>query len=380
MPATIYLDHAASTTLDPEVEDVMLRIRRANPGNPSSLHSFGRSAHRELELAREKVAALLGAKKSAEILFTGSATEANNLALMGMAKNLPTSRKCVLASPLEHPSVQQPLNRLKNLGHEVRYLPLDSRGIVDVKASEALLAAPDLGLMTCMAVNNEVGTLQPIKALGAAAKTRGVLFHCDAVQAGGKISLNMETLDCHALVLSGHKIHGPRGVGTLYLRSGTHCESQILGGAQERGRRAGTENLEAIVGFAHALAMACEHKDKRVEHLQRLENALREQLAALNLPVTINAETAPRVPGIVSLRIEGLYGETLLMKLDLQGIAVSLGSACSSGSIEASPVLRAMGLSQQENLSSVRISFAKDNSIDEVAIFAKALLSITKAR
>jgi cysteine desulfurase len=371
-----YLDNAATTRPDQRVLAVMAEVATHKFGNPSSLHADGRAARRVLEDARERVADVLCALPR-EIIFTASATEANNLAIEGLAARLPAGRRAILASPLEHPSVREPLARLARRGHPVRWLPATPDGVAEIGRVQELLTE-DVGLAVLMLVNNEVGTIQPLPAFGRACHERGVLVHADAVQGLGKVPITVADLAIDSLSLSGHKVHGPKGAAALFLRAETSLEPQIAGGGQERGRRAGTENVAAVAGFAEAVVLAHDEREPRMQRVEALAARLLAGLREAGIDFAVNGVNAPRVPGILSLRFDGLVGETLLMNLDLRGVAVSLGSACSSGAAEPSHVLGAMGLSLADNYASLRVSLSHDNHEDDADRFVGAMAEMAE--
>ncbi|MEE9394203.1 MAG: cysteine desulfurase family protein [Planctomycetota bacterium] len=374
MVKRIYLDHNATTPLDLRVRGRMNAVLDLEVGNPSSLHSFGRRARRVLEDARAEAALALGVKDR-ELVFTASATEANNLALFGLAAAAPKSRRRILASPIEHPSILAPLESLAASGFVVEWLPVDRRGVVDVeKACE--LVDEDCAMLTMMWVNNELGTIQPVSQLCERCFQVGVPFHSDAVQALGKHPISLAREGLTSASFSAHKANGPMGVGLLFLRTEQRIQAQLIGGGQERERRAGTENLVSAVGMAAALSLAIEEQKTRQASLKELDEHLRRELSTRISHAVLNSADAARVPGSLSLRVPSLNGETALMRLDLAGFAVSLGSACSSGSAEASHVLRAIGLSLADNHASLRVSLGHGNNKTEVEAFVKALADI----
>lgn len=375
--SVIYLDNAATTPLSPSVFKAMEPFLGAEYFNASSSYQPAQNCRAAIEDARSFLARTLGARP-AEVMFTSGGTEADNWALKGLALAHKKRGKHLIVSSIEHHAVLESAHWLEQQGFEVTYLPVTSGGTVSAAALESALRA-DTVLVSIMAANNEVGTLEPIKELAACAHKQGALFHTDAVQAYGRIPLCVSELDVDALAISAHKIHGPKGVGLLYRRRGVSIEPLLHGGAQERGYRAGTENVAGIVGFANAAKALFETegtKDSQalafssttiqaIKMQAQLRNYLIEQLQAIP-DVYINALSAQRLPGIVSASFRGLSAETLLMCLDQVGICVSAGSACASGSLEPSHVLVAMGLDPHWAQGTIRFSFSEQTTKEEL--------------
>ncbi len=366
MPTTsfIYLDYAATTPLCPEAADAMAPFGAEVFGNPSNLHRFGRDARRALDRARDSLASSLGCR-AAELFFTSGGTEADNLALFGLARRHRHRGDHLIVSAVEHPAVLEAAARLEEEGWRVTHLPVDSQGFVSPDSLADALT-PQTVLVSVMAANNEVGTLQPIAALGALCRVHGVLFHTDAVQAVGATPLDLSTLPVDALSLSAHKFHGPKGVGALFVRSGVLFDPMIVGGAQERERRAGTENVAGIVGMARALEVALACREREADRLRRLRDRLFHGLTERIPGVTLNGPLAERLPGNLNVRIAGCDAESLLLHLDLEGVAASGGSACGSGAFEPSHVLLALGVGREGALSSVRLSLGRETTAEEV--------------
>jgi cysteine desulfurase len=352
MTPRIYLDHAATTPTLPEAIEAM---RAVPPGNPASAHAAGRAARRALEDARERVAELLGADPG-EVIFTSGATEANNVALFGLAGDPPGH---IIASPIEHPCVAQPLNQLAGRGFTVEYLPVGRDGVVDLDNLPGLLR-PDTRLVTVMLVNHETGAISAPSSQHSALSTQ---FHTDAAQAVGKIPVDFHALGVTALTISGHKFGGPPGVGALLLRRGVSLRPLFFGGHQQQGRRPGTEPVALAVGLATALEIAVRDLAMTTAHIRQLRERFLVQLQSAAAPVVVNGNG---VPNILNVSFPGCLAEGLLMALDLAGISCSAGSACSSGSLLPSPVLRAMGLAEAELRSAVRFSFGPATTVDEV--------------
>jgi cysteine desulfurase len=365
----VYLDHNATTPLDPRVRDAMLPWLGARWGNPSSIHAFGRAAREAVEEARERVATLLGARP-AEVVFTASGTEANNTVLSTVAGRAGGQGHLVLSS-LEHPSVRAAAAGLEEGGMAVDRVPPGADGVVDPAAVEAALR-PDTRLVCLMRANNELGTLQPVAEVAARCRERGVPVLCDAVQAVGKVPVGVAELGVDYLTLGGHKFHGPPGVAALWARSGSPVAPLLVGGSQERRRRASTENVPGVVGLGEAAALATAELAERGRHLAALRD--RFEAGVRRIPGTrLHCTGAPRLPNTSHLAFDGVEGEALLIRLDLAGFAVSTGSACASGAVEPSPVLAALGLSAAEALGSLRVSFGMTNREEEVDRFIAAL-------
>jgi len=374
----IYLDHAATTPVDPAVVDAMLPALQGTFGNPSSVHRAGQAARRLVETAREQVAAAVGALP-AEVHFTSGATEADNQALRGLLAGHPGGG--LLTSPLEHVAVLGTARALAAEGTPVRYLPVDARGVITADAvREGLRQAPATALVALMAVNNETGVLTDVAAVAEAAHEHGALLFCDAVQAFGSEPVDVAAWGVDLLALSAHKVHGPKGVGALYVRNGVRLGPILFGGEQERGLRPGTHGVPAIVGMGVAAEMARAERTARRERVRAARDAF--EAVALAVPgVRLNAAGAPRGVKHSNLRVDGADGETLLLALDDLGVQASAGSACSAGSVEPSHVLLAMGLGREEARSSLRFSFAHTVSVPQAERAAAALAeAVVRAR
>jgi cysteine desulfurase len=366
-PALIYLDHAATTPVDERVKAAMLPFLESEFGNPSSLHHWGRQARKALEAARQSVANSLGAQPQ-EMVFTSGATEADNLAVIGVAQALQDKGKHIITTGIEHAAVDSACQLLEAQGWDVTRLTVDNEGFVSPEAlAEAI--RPDTVLASIIHGNNEIGTIQPIEALGALLKERNVLFHIDAVQTVGKLPLNMAALSVDYLSLSAHKIYGPKGVGALYIREGAPLPLPlIIGGGQESNLRSGTENLAGIVGLAKALEIAVEMLSQETLRLRALQAQLIEDVlqavpqAVLNGPRDVNL----RVPGNVHFSFPPVEGEALVLRLDLKGIAVSSGSACHSAVIEPSRIVKALGKPDEVARSTVRFSLGRSTTAEDL--------------
>lgn len=379
-----YLDHAATTPLREEVFEAMLPYLKESFGNPASVYAAGREAKKGLEEAREKVAAAIGAEPS-EVIFTGGGTEAGNLALKGAAEKLsqPAGNNHIITSSIEHHAVLHSAEWLKSRGHRVTFLAVDSSGVIDLGPFEEACSA-DTILVSVMAANNEVGTIQPVAEVARIARERSrALVHTDAVQILGKAPFNVGGLDVDLASFSAHKIGGPKGVGALYLRRGTRIAALVHGGGQERDLRSGTSNVAGIVGFGEAARLAALEAENEAARLEKLRDRLEAGLLAFIEGVRVNAEDGPRLPGVSNLIIEGVEGESLLLMLDAKGIAASSGSACTSGSLDPSHVLLAMGIPHEMALGSLRFSFGKtstESDVDAVLEFLPPIVERLRSR
>ncbi|WP_339266658.1 cysteine desulfurase family protein [Paenibacillus sp. FSL R5-0470] len=374
---SIYLDHAASTPVHPEVAKVMLNIMTEQYGNASSVHQFGRSAKRILNGARDNIAAFLGCSPD-EWVFTGGGTESDNLALYGAAAAVSHKGKHIITTQIEHHAVLHTCEELEEKeGFKVTYLPVDSTGRVSVTDVEAALQE-DTVLISVMYANNEVGTVQPIQEIGQLARERGILFHVDAVQALGALPITLRELPVDYMSFTAHKINGPQGIGGLYVRSGAPLHPRLHGGLQERGRRAGTENLAGAAGFAKAVEIAVKGLSERQQNMKLLRGRLLEELDTLigRERYSLNGNTEEFLPSILNLSFPGAGTDVMLMNLDMEGIAAASGSACTSGSLEISHVLKAMGLPQNILESAIRFSIGLGNTTEEIEYVARKVETI----
>ena len=361
----IYLDHNATTPVDEGVLEAMLPIYRETFGNPSSAHTEGRAARVCLDQAREQVAALIGAYP-AEITFTSGGTESDNLAITGVARALKDKGKRIITSRVEHPAVLNTCEELQKEGFVIDYVPVDGYGRIDCAALTDKIT-DDTILITLQHGNSEVGTLQPIEEIGALAKERGVLFHTDAVQTVGKIAVDAQNLPFDLLSLSAHKMYGPKGVGALFIRRGTPPLSPLIsGGGQEKKRRGGTENVPGIVGLGVAAEIARSRLDSDRSHVSQLRNSLRQQIESRISGVQFYGHPELSLPNTLYLGFDGVEGQTLMIHLDLAGIFVSTGTACSSGSILPSEVLGAMAVPEKEMTRTIRLSLGRGNRPEEI--------------
>lgn len=369
----IYMDNNATTAVAPEVVEVMLPLLTEHYGNPSSMHRFGAIAGQAIDTARQQVAALLGASHGNEIVLTGSGSEADNLAIVGTLYAHPEKRH-LITTTVEHPAVLGLARDLeKRRGYDVTFLGVDRDGRLDLDELRDALR-DDTAIVSIMMANNETGVLFESAAISELVKERGAVFHVDAVQAAGKLLLDMQNLvGVDLLSISGHKLHGPKGVGALYVRRGTKIRPLIVGGHQERGRRAGTENVAAVAGFGRACDLATEnleHENTVVRTLRdRLESALLERVP----DSTANGAASPRLPNTSNISFQYIEGEGILLLLDRIGVAASSGSACTSGSLEPSHVLRAMGVPFTQTHGSIRFSLSRYNNVEQVDYVVAAL-------
>ena len=370
MSRFVYAYHAATTRLSDAALQAMLPYWKERYGNPSSLYAFAQQSKSDLEAARAQVAACLHAAPE-EIFFTSGGTEADNWALKGAAELRRAKGRHIITTAIEHHAILHTAQYLEKRGYEVTYLPVDGDGLVTPEQVRAALR-PDTILVSVMAANNEIGTIEPISAIGAVCRAAGVLFHTDAVQAVGHIPVDVEQWQVDLLSLSGHKFYGPRGTGALYVRKGLRLPPLIYGGGQERGRRSGTENVAGAVGLAAALKEAVEELPAESERLATLRDRLLEGLSALPYAKVTGSRTH-RLPGTASLVFEGVEGEALLLHLDARGICVSSGSACSSASLDPSHVLLAIGLPHAVAHGSIRISLGRGNTGEDVEYLLKEI-------
>ena len=363
MKERIYLDNSATTRVDEKVLEAMLPCFRENFGNASSVHIFGQEARAIVEDARRSVADLLGADMR-EIVFTSGGTESDNAALWGVFRSGHRPGNHIITTKIEHPAILATCKALESAGAEVTYVPVNASGRVDPGVIEAAMRESTL-LVSVMHANNETGVIQPIEEIAAIAKKRGILLHTDAVQSVGKIPVNVRELDVDLLSLSAHKIHGPKGVGVLYIRKGTKTIPFMTGGSHERKRRAGTENVPAIAGLGAAARLARERQPEMQTRVSALRDSLESQISNRIQGTRINGH-APRLPNISNLSFENLEGEAAVIALDLEGVAISTGSACSSGALDPSHVLTAMGLRPEVVQGSLRFSLCYHNTAAEV--------------
>jgi cysteine desulfurase len=370
----VYLDNNATTPILPEVFEAMRPYFAEHFGNASSIHHHGQATRAAVEHARESVAAMLGCR-AAEIVFTSGGTEGDNLAILGMVRE----GDHVISSTIEHHAVLNSCKHLEMAGCEVTYVPVDGRGLVDPNDVRRSLRS-NTKLISIMMANNETGVLQPVEEIGRVAAEAEVYFHTDGVQAAGKVPIDVQRITCDLLSISGHKMHAPQGVGALYVRKGTILRPMLYGGSHERSRRAGTENVPGIVALGKAAEIAKEASDRGdLTQMAAMRDRLQERILSQVETIGVNGEGAPRVPNTTNIHFDCIEGEALVIALDLKGLAVSTGAACSSGAIEPSHVLTAMGLPPEQARASLRFSLGKQNTEEDVE-FALSLLPPTVAR
>ncbi|WP_270164560.1 cysteine desulfurase family protein [Paenibacillus sp. SYP-B4298] len=379
MVRAMYFDHAATTPLHPEVLAAMLDICRGPVGNPSSIHAYGRAAKGKLTRARDSIATLLGCLPS-ELVFTSGGTESDNTAIRGvMAALHSSSKRHLITSASEHHAVLHTALQLEQEGFEVTLLEPDRNGLIHADQVRAAIR-PDTALVSIMYANNETGTIQPVQEIGEAAKAAGVLYHVDAVQALGSLPLQLRELPVDLMSFSAHKLNGPLGIGALYIARGTPYQPLLVGGSQESKRRAGTENVAAAVGFAKAVELAVEGQEEKHARLCELRACFLQELTTHlgEHAYEINGDTERTLPHIVNVSLLGADTETMLMNLDMEGIAVSSGSACTSGSLERSHVLKAMRLPEARLNSAIRFSFGLGNTVEDIEYAAKKIATIVE--
>lgn len=371
----VYLDHAATTPMRDEVIEAMLPYFKEKFGNASSVYSFGREARKALDQARQAVAETINADFN-EIVFTGGGSESDNLAIKGAAWEYRHKGRHLITSSIEHHAVLHPMQQLEKEGFTVTYLPVDDQGLVSVEEL-ANAIRDDTILVSIMHANNEIGVIQPIEQIGKICREKGILFHTDAVQTAGVLDIDVKKLNVDMLSMSAHKFYGPKGVGALYVRKGVRLVPLIQGGGHESRRRAGTENVAGIVGLAKALQLAAAERPAMVPKIERLRDRLLEGI--LKIPNTrLNGSRTQRLPNNINVSIEYIEGESLLLNLDLKGIAASSGSACTSGSLDPSHVLLAIGLSHEVAHGSLRLTLGRDNTDAEIDYVLETLPPIVE--
>jgi len=367
----IYFDHSATSRVLPEVYEAMAPFYTERFGNASSLHSYGREARASMELARKRLAALINAEPG-EIVFTSGGTEADNLAVKGVAAYKGRRNGHILTTCIEHHAVLESCAHLKRLGFEVTELPVSREGIVDAGEAEEAIRE-DTVLISVMAANNEIGTVQPFGQIGAMARARGIPFHTDAVQAIGKLDIDVKRDNIDLLALSGHKFHGPKGVGALYVRTGTMIEPQVHGGGHERGLRSSTENVPGIVGLGKAAEVAKRDFGSTTAAMKGMRDRIIDAVPEAVPRSYLNGHRTERLVNNVNFRFDFIEGEALMLQLDMKGIAVSTGSACSTGSLEPSHVLMALGLKHEQAHGNMRLTLGRENTYEEVDRFLDVL-------
>ncbi|MCF8009799.1 MAG: cysteine desulfurase NifS [Clostridiales bacterium] len=373
----VYLDHSATTPVCPEVAEEMYKYITGNYGNPTSVHYYGRQVRNAVEEAREKVAASIGANAK-EIVFTSGGTESDNMAVHGIVYTNKNKGNHIITSAVEHHAVLNMVQALEKEGFDITVLPVDQYGMVNPEDVRNAITGNTI-LVSIMHANNEIGTIQPVEEISKITREHGIPFHIDAVQSFGKIPVNVDDLGADLLTISGHKVYAPKGIGALYVRKGTRWKQTLFhGGAQERLRRAGTENVPGIIAMGKACELAVADLQEESDHLRKLRDAVIEKVLNKIEHVRLTGHPAERIPGHASFCFEFIEGESMLLSLDMKGIAASSGSACTSGSLEPSHVLLATGIPHEVAHGSIRTSFGKDNTLDDVEYFVETMQSIVE--
>ncbi len=365
-----YFDHSATTPLHPQVKNLMDEVGELHFGNPSSVHSFGRKARALIETARKQMATAIGCKPQ-EIIFTSGGTETNNLVLWDVARS---DKKHVVTSVIEHPAILKTLENLSDFGVTFTSVGVDEKGLVDPQDVENAIT-DETGLISIMLANNEVGTIQPITDISAIAKQHSIMLHSDAVQALGKIPINVKELGVDCMSFSAHKFYGPKGVGALFIKNGIKLKPLIYGGSQERAMRAGTENTIGVTGMGLAAELAAKNVVTSADHFHSLTETFKKQLKKILPNAVYHGHPNHHLPGLISVSFPGYRNDLLMAHLDRRGIAVSSGSACSSGDVKPSKILSAMNVDDDLNICTLRISFGLGNTLEEVTILTKAINS-----
>ena len=371
MKNLIYRDNAATTRVKPEVMEAIRPYFEERYANPSSPYTFASNLSKEVEAARKTIADFIGAREN-EIYFTGGGSESDNWALNGLAFSLREKGRHIITSKIEHHAILHTCEYLEKLGYEITYLDVDENGFVDVGALEAAIR-PDTILISVMFANNEIGTIEPVKEIGRIAHEHGIIFHTDAVQAYGHVKIDVNEMNIDLMSVSGHKIHAPKGIGFLFIRSGIKIESFIHGGGQERGKRAGTTNVPGVIGLAKATELAADGLENRVERETALRNHLIERIEKEVPHSKLNGDRTERLPNNVNFCFRFIEGESLLLLLDKEGICASSGSACTSGSLDPSHVLLAIGLPHEIAHGSLRLTLSDETTMEEVDATAAAV-------
>jgi len=374
---SVYMDHAAGMPVDPRVIEAMMPLFSQQYGNPSSLHSWGNEARKTMEDARSKLVGLIGAKKSEEIFFTAGGTESNNLAIKGVAYRNKDKGNHIVTTTIEHMSVMNTCKSLMKEGFNVTYMPVDKFGVVDVQALEKAITDKTI-MVSVMYANGEIGTIQPIKEIGEVVHRKGALFHVDAVAAAGQTPISVENENIDLMSISSNDMYGPRGIGALYVKTGTRIQPTIYGGGQERGLRSGTENVPAIVGMGNAAEIVKAEMKAEGERLSRLRDKLIKG-ALESIPSSfLNGHPSRRLPNNANIRFSYIEGESLILSLDMIGVACSSGSACTSKTLEPSHVLLAIGLRHEEAHGSLLFTLGRQNTEEDVGYVVNALPDIVK--
>lgn len=364
MNQVTYLDHAATTPIDPEVLETMLPYLKEDFGSASTLYSIGRKTREAVEEARIQVAALIGAKPE-EVYFTSGGTESDNWAIYGVTQARVKQGKHIITTKIEHHAILEPFHHLEKNGYETSIIGVDANGFVSVDAIAEAITDKTV-LITVMHANNEIGTIQPVEEIGKLAKSKGIHFHTDTVQSIGHIPVNVDAISCDSLAISSHKLYGPKGVGAMYIRKGSRIDRFIRGGGQENNRRAGTHNVAGIVGLGKAAELAALRMAEEAEKTTKLRDALINGIEAKIPDCRLNGDRTKRLPNNVNFSFIGVEGESMILLMDMQGICVSSGSACTSGSLDPSHVLMALGLKHEQAHGSLRMTLGKDNTMDDV--------------
>lgn len=369
-----YFDNNATTKVDDEVLKEMIPYFKEYYGNASSIYKLGQKSKNKIEEVREKISNILNCNPN-EIYFTSGGSESNNLALKGIMSANKSKGKHLITSMIEHPSILNTCKSLEKEGYEVTYLSVNEKGIVNLNELENSIRE-DTVLVSIMFANNEIGTIEPIKEIAAICKSKGVIFHTDAVQAIGNIRIDLSELNIDSLSLSSHKFYGPKGVGVLYIKNGVRFNSLIDGGHQEMNKRAGTENVPAIVGMGKAIELIFNNLDEKNDYVKSLRDYFESEIKKILPNIRINGDLGNRLPGTSNITIKGISSDTLVISLDMKDICISSGSACTSGSIEPSHVLEAIGLKREDAKSSIRISIGKYNTKEEIDYLIKTLSEV----
>lgn len=372
----VYFDNAATTRLDEDVLKEMMPYLTNKYGNASSIYKLGRESRKAVEDAREKIAEAINAEPE-EIYFTAGGSESDNTILRGIAYSYKEKGNHIITSKIEHPAILETCKQLEKEGFEISYVGVDKNGIINLEELENLIKENTI-LISIMFANNEIGTIQPVEEIGKIAKRHNIIFHTDAVQAVGSVKIDVKQMDIASLSMSAHKFYGPKGIGALYVKKGIRFQKFINGGHQEKNKRAGTENVPAIVGMGKAIELAYEHLDEHTDRIKELRDYYIDEIQKRIPDVIVNGDMNKRLPGNANISFENVDGEAMLLNLDLKGICASAGSACSSGSLEASHVLLAIGVPADVAHSSLRVSIGKYNTKEEIDYLIDSLVEIVK--
>lgn len=372
----VYFDNAATTRLDEEVLKKMMPYLTNKYGNASSIYKLGRESRKAVEDAREKIAEAINAEPE-EIYFTAGGSESDNTILRGIAYSYKEKGNHIITSKIEHPAILETCKQLEKEGFEISYVGVDKNGIINLEELENLIKENTI-LISIMFANNEIGTIQPVEEIGKIAKRHNIIFHTDAVQAVGSVKIDVKQMDIASLSMSAHKFYGPKGIGAIYVKKGIRFQKFINGGHQEKNKRAGTENVPAIVGMGKAIELAYEHLDEHTDRIKELRDYYIDEIQKRIPDVIVNGDMNKRLPGNANISFENVDGEAMLLNLDLKGICASAGSACSSGSLEASHVLLAIGVPADVAHSSLRVSIGKYNTKEEIDYLIDSLVEIVK--